>query len=145
MNSDFRDLLHCLNDAKVKYLVIGGYAVSYYTEPRYTKDLDIWIEPSKLNSKKVMQALKSFNAPIDSLSADDFSRPGVLFIFGVAPNRIDLLTKVKGATFANAWKNKFDVNLNDLKIHFISKNDLRKLKKSAGRPQDLIDLENLKD
>ncbi len=144
MNSDFKELLAYLNQEKVKYLIVGGYAVSYYAEPRYTKDLDIWVEPTSINSKKLIQALSKFGAPIEQFALDEFAHPGVIFIFGIAPNRIYILTKVQGTTFAHAWSNKHQVKFEDLKINFISKNDLKKSKKAAGRPQDLIDLENLK-
>ena len=144
MNSDFKDLLRCLSKERVKYLIIGGYAVSYYSEPRYTKDLDIWVEPTKSNSKKVIKALTTFGAPTDNLDEADFSKRGTLFIFGLPPNRVDILTSPKGATFKTAWKNKTVVNLNKLKLNFISIKDLIKLKKATGRPQDKLDLESLK-
>jgi hypothetical protein len=105
----------------------------------------IWVEPTKINSKKLIEALRKFGAPTQQFSIDEFAHPGVIFIFGIAPNRVDILTKIKGTTFAHAWANKHQVKLDRLKINFISKNDLRKSKKAAGRPQDLIDLENLKD
>jgi hypothetical protein len=143
MNSDFRDLLHCLNECKVKYLVIGGYAVSYHAEPRYTKDLDLWVEASPANSKKIHKALQKFGAPTDNLLELDFAKPGTLFVFGLEPNRIDILNRAKGATFANAWKNKVTVKLDKIAIPFISKSDLKKLKRAMGRKQDLLDLENL--
>jgi predicted nucleotidyltransferase len=143
MNSDLIELLHCLNDFKVKYLVIGGYAVSYYAEPRYTKDLDLWVEASDRNAKNLIKALTHFGAPVDNLSFKDFATPGTIFVFGVAPNRIDILNKAPGASFSSAWKNRKSVRLSDLKIPFVSLLDLRKLKKAAGRPQDKIDLANL--
>ena len=85
MNSDFKDLLSCLNEKKVKYLVVGGYAVTYYAEPRYTKDLDLWVEASPQNSRRLVRALSDFGAPTDSLAPLDFATPGVLFIFGIPP------------------------------------------------------------
>ncbi len=143
MNSDFKDLLRLLNVHHVKYLIIGGYAVSYYTEPRYTKDLDLWVEASKINSKKLILALKKFGAPTDNLIEDDFSKKDTLYIFGIPPNRIDILTGVKGVSFAKAWGDREMVKLGNIKIPFVSKEHLKKLKKKAGRPQDLLDLEKL--
>ena len=80
-NSDFKDLISCLNRFQVKYLLIGGYAVIYYSEPRYTKDMDIWIEPSKDNSAKIYQALLDFGAPLIQLNIkeEDFSKKGFFF------------------------------------------------------------------
>lgn len=143
MNSDFKDLLRLLNVHQVKYLIIGGYAVSYYTEPRYTKDLDLWVEASKINSKRLILSLKKFGAPTDNLVEDDFSKKDTLYIFGIPPNRIDILTGVKGVSFAKAWGEKEMVKLGNIKVPFISKEHLKKLKKKAGRPQDLLDLEKL--
>jgi ribosomal 50S subunit-associated protein YjgA (DUF615 family) len=144
MNSDFKDLLRCLNEYKVKYLVIGGYAVSFHTEPRYTKDLDIWIEASKVNAKKTIKALEDFGAPVSNLNEADFEKAGTLYVFGIAPNRVDILNRVKGTSFANAWKNRTVSKIGKLEINFISKEDLKKQKKAAGRLQDLVDLEKLK-
>ena len=144
MNSDFKDLLSSLNRHKVKYLIIGGYAVMRYTEPRYTKDLDIWLEADITNSKKVYKVLEEFGAPVDNLKNTDFSKPGILFVMGVAPVRVDVITRVKGAQFKTAWKNREISTLYDIKVPFISKKDLIKTKKAAGRPQDLLDLEKLR-
>ena len=115
----------------------------YHTEPRFTKDLDIWIEPTESNSRKTYQALKAFGAPIDNLVPDDFSKPGVLFLFGIPPNRIDLLTRIKGLRFDRAWMNRVKVKINREMAPFLSLEDIIKAKRAAGRPQDLIDLKNL--
>ncbi len=96
MYQDYLDLLQCLNDNKVKYLVIGGYAVIQYAEPRYTKDIDIWVEASTANAKKVLKALSKFGAPISNLTEEELSTPGLVYIFGVAPVRVDILNRVKG-------------------------------------------------
>ena len=91
MNRDFRDLFSAFNDADVRYLVVGAYAVIHYTEPRYTKDLDIWVEPSQDNAVRVYRSLASFGAPMDNLGVDDLSNPDVVFQIGIEPNRIDTL------------------------------------------------------
>jgi hypothetical protein len=143
MNSDFKDLLRSLNVHGVKYLIIGGYAVSYYSEPRYTKDLEIWVEASLENSKKIIKALKKFGAPTDSLLEGDFAESGTLYVFGIPPSRVDILTGVKGVSFVTAWEDRNIVKLNNIKIPFVSIGHLKKLKKKAGRPQDLLDLEKL--
>ena len=143
MNSDLIELFYCLNEHKVKYLIIGGQAVIYHAEPRFTKDLDILVEPSKLNSKRLVSALKQFGAPTDNLNDGDFSKKGTLFVFGIAPNRVDILTGASGVTFTTAWKNRVVVEQKKVKTFFCSKADLIKMKRAAGRPQDLLDIEAL--
>jgi predicted nucleotidyltransferase len=144
MYQDYLELLQCLNDNKVKYLVIGGYAVIQYAEPRYTKDIDIWIEASVLNAKKLLKALKHFGAPIANLSVEELAVPGLVYVFGIPPVRVDILNRVSGGKFELAWKAKNVVNIDGTKINFVSKSDLIKMKKSAGRPQDLADIVSLK-
>ncbi|MEZ4754469.1 MAG: DUF6036 family nucleotidyltransferase [Bdellovibrionota bacterium] len=143
MNSDFKDILLCLNQHKVRYLIVGGYAVMKYAEPRYTKDIDIWVEPSLNNSKKVYKALDDYGAPVDNLAAEDFAKAGVIYIMGVPPVRVDIITRISGVTFATAWKNKTFSKLYNEKVPFIGLNELIRSKKAAGRPQDLLDLDNL--
>ncbi len=143
MNSDFKDLLQCLNESNVRYLVIGGYAVSIHAEPRYTKDLDLWVEASKTNASRLIKALDSFGAPTNSIVEADFAKPGTLFIFGIEPNRVDILNQIKGASFAKAYERRIESEVDDLSFHCIALTDLIRVKKLAGRPQDLADIENL--
>jgi hypothetical protein len=82
MNSDFRDLLRIINAGKVRYLVVGGYAVMKYAEPRYTKDLDLWIDATPKNARAVFKALKEFGAPLANLTEADFSREGFFYQMG---------------------------------------------------------------
>lgn len=142
MNSDFKDLLKIFNELEIKYLIVGGYAVMKYSEPRYTKDLDIWIESSNENSKKVFSALQKFGAPLKGLTHDDFKGEG-FYQMGLPPVRIDILISFSGVDFKEAWKNKTVSKLADIEINIISKNDLITNKKIAGRPQDLLDIENI--
>lgn len=144
MDKNYLDLLRLLNEHEVRYLIIGGYAVVHYSEPRYTKDLDIWIDPSLLNAKRVLSALREFGAPIDNLTIKDLSTPGLIYIFGVPPLRVDLLNRPKGATFSQSWKSREKLKLGAVGANFIGLDNLIKLKKAAGRPQDLADLEKLK-
>lgn len=144
MHQDFLELLRFLNDYKVRYLVIGGYAVIRYSEPRYTKDLDIWVEASKSNATRVLRALSEFGAPIDNLTAEDLATPGLIYVFGIPPVRIDILNKVKGATFETAWKSKETAKVQETKIKFVSKKTLIKIKAATGREQDKADLVSLR-
>jgi hypothetical protein len=144
VNSDFKDLLRCLNAARVKYLVVGGYAVMHYSEPRYTKDLDIWIEPSVRNSRAVYRALDAFGAPLANIERSTFAEPGVLYICGLPPTRFDLLTNVSGVDFETAWANRRRASIEKVPTQFIALDDLISAKETAGRPQDKLDLKQLR-
>ena len=103
LNSDFREMLLALSSEQARYLVVGGLAVVHHTEPRYTEDLDIWVEPTLLNATRVMKALKRFRAPLKGVRAEDFTNPQIVFQIGVEPVRIDVLTSMKGLKFEDAW------------------------------------------
>lgn len=143
MISDFKDLLSILNASKARYLIVGGYAVMKYTEPRYTKDLDIWVEASPKNSLAVFAALVHFGAPLKNLSAADFSREGSIYQMGRPPARVDILTSIGGVRFAHAWKNRVPGDFDGISSHVISRQDLLANKQAVGRPQDLLDVHNL--
>lgn len=140
MYQDYLELLQFLNDNKVKYLVIGGYAVIRYTEPRYTKDLDLWVEASVVNAKKLLKALSQFGAPIDNLTVEELAKPGLIYVFGLPPVRVDIINRVKGSRFQTAWPKREKVELDGEKVNFVDRLTLVKLKKAAGRPQDQADL-----
>lgn len=141
---DFRELLSLLEKHKVRYLVVGGYAVMKYTEPRFTKDLDIWISTDEENSKAVYAALKEFGAPLKGLAPPDFTQEGYFYQMGNPPFRLDVMMSIPGVTFETAWANREKVQLEGLVIPFISKADLIKAKEAGGRPQDLIDAKELR-
>lgn len=143
VNSDFKDLLSIFNAYHVKYLVIGGYAVIMYTEPRYTKDLDIWVSTEGENAIAVFQALQEFGAPLIDMTEDDFAHEGFFYQMGIPPVRVDILMSVTGLSFEEAWENRVIQDFEGISAIFISKQDLITLKLATGRPQDLIDAELL--
>jgi hypothetical protein len=143
VNSDFSDLLRLFNDNNVKYLVIGGYAVIQYAEPRYTKDLDLWISTDVANAKAVFRALKEFGAPLADLTEDDFAEEGYFYQMGVPPVRVDVLMGIPGLSFAEAWQRRVNIDFDDLSVSFIGKQDLITVKLASGRPQDLLDAKQL--
>jgi len=143
-NSLFKELLRKFNEHQIKYLIVGAYAVMKYTEPRYTKDLDVWIEPSRVNAEKVFRALAEFGAPLDSVTAEDFSNPELIFQIGIAPHRIDILMSVKGLQFAEAWARRIETRFDDVPLQIVSKADLLTAKEAMGRPQDILDAEALR-
>ncbi len=143
MNSDFKDLLQSLHEFDVRYLVAGGYAVIHHSQPRYTKDIDIWLEPSVENAHKLMRAFLSFGVPMIGVTEQDFATPKTQFSIGVPPCEIDFLTSIPGLDFTPSWENKVTSEENDFPIYYLGKSDLITAKKTAGRPQDLADLDEL--
>lgn len=143
VNSDYSDLLQIFNARNVRYLVIGGYAVIQYAEPRYTKDLDVWISTDSDNAEAVYQALREFGAPLEGMSVKDFSEEGYFFQMGLPPVRLDVLMGIPGVTFEECWQRRVVVDFDGLPVNFITKQDLIQAKLASGRPQDLIDADML--
>jgi hypothetical protein len=144
-NKDFEDLLLSLNSAKAKFMLVGAYAVIYHTEPRYTKDLDIWIQSSEANAKKVLAALNEFGAPVKNISIADLTNPRMVYQIGIEPNRIDILMGISGVEFLKAWKRRKSTHYGNARVHILCIEDLILNKKTAGRPSDLLDVERLKE
>jgi hypothetical protein len=140
---DFRDILTALNAEQAKYLVVGGYAVSVHSEPRATKDIDLWIKTDAQNSRAVYRALVAFGAPLGGISIEDFDlKVKTRFQIGVAPVRIDLLHQVDGLTFDEAWENRVEGLLDgNIPVYVISREDLIRNKLASGRKRDLLDVE----
>jgi predicted nucleotidyltransferase len=143
-NSHFKKLLRKFNEHSVKFLIVGAYAVMKYTEPRYTKDLDIWVEPSPKNAQGVFNALAEFGAPMDGVTPQDFTNQEVIFQIGIEPHRIDVLMAVKGLQFADAWAQRVTSKFDDERMMLVCKEDLLIAKEAMGRPQDLLDAEALR-
>ncbi len=143
MNSDFKDLLQIFVEEKIRFLVVGGYAVIHHAQPRYTKDLDLWVEPTKENARKLMCAFHRFGLPLIGLTESDFAEPSTQFSIGVPPCEIDLLTSIPGLEFPPCWNNRELSDEEGIPVPYLSKTDLITAKKTAGRPQDLADLEEL--
>jgi hypothetical protein len=147
-NQDFNELLSTFNDHEVKYLVVGGYAVGFHAQPRATKDLDLFIKPDPDNGKAVYSALAKFGAPVAGLTPDDFIKPGFFFRMGKAPLMIEILPDIKGVDFDSAWEKRVETTVDPdtgLKTFFISRDDLIAAKLAAARPQDLADIQAIRD
>jgi hypothetical protein len=143
VNSDFSDLLRIFNDNQVKYLVIGGYAFIHYAEPRFTKDLDLWVKIDTSNAAAVFRSLKLFGAPLKDLSEKDFAEEGYFYQMGIPPVRVDIMMGIPGLPFDTAWQRRNEIDFDGLRIPFISKQDLIAIKVASGRPQDLQDADLL--
>ena len=144
-NEDFKDLFKVLNEEHVDYLIVGAHAVIYYTEPRYTKDIDVWVAPTEDNAKKTWKALAQFGAPLANISIDDFTNEDLVYQIGLAPNRIDILMGISGLEFKEAHKNRVESTYAGEKIYLLSKSDLIKAKRASNRKQDQLDLEKLQN
>ena len=144
MNSDFKDLLRTFNDAGVKYLVVGGWAYMEHAEPRYTKDIEVWIERTDTNADRVIKALRVFGAPLRELTHSDLTTAGTFFQIGLPPNRIDIITQLEEMDFASCWQRRKSVSLGEISVDYISLDDLIENKERTGRPHDLADAEHLR-
>ena len=140
LNPDFKEMLSCLRDEGVEFLVVGAYALAAHGFPRATGDLDIWVSSSSENAARIMRALTRFGAPISNLTVDDFTASDMVVQLGIEPCRIDLLTGIDGVDFDEAWQNRIGITIDDLQIDVLSKEHLLRNKLAAGRDKDQGDI-----
>lgn len=143
LNQDFKEFIQSLNDNEARYLVVGRYAVALHGYPRYTKDMDIWVEMTAENATKITKALEQFGFSSLGLNASDFTVPDQMLQLGYPPGRIDILTTLSGVEFSECYPSRTIVEVDGASVNFIDLENLRKNKKATGRHQDLADLENL--
>jgi hypothetical protein len=143
LNKDFREFIELLNSHNIKYLVVGGYAVTVHGYPRYTNDIDIWFWIDKTNAENLIKALKDFGFGSLDIKVDDFLNPNKVVQLGYPPNRIDLLTSISGVEFDECYPKKVTINIAGISVYLIDIESLKKNKKASGRHKDLNDLENL--
>jgi len=141
-NRDFRDLFYEFAAHRVRYLVVGAYAVTHYSRPRFTKDLDIWVDPEPENARRALEALAAYGAPVRDLRVDDLVKPGNVFQIGITTTRIDILTSAEGLAFARCWPRRTAGEYMDTKVHYLGQRDLIR-NKTVARPQDLADVARL--
>lgn len=144
LNEDYKDILRVFIRDKVKFLVVGAYSMAVHGYPRATGDFDIWVEASKENSTRIYESLKDFGAPLAEVAEDTFAKEGIIFQIGVVPRRIDIITKISGVRFKDAYPRKKTVKIESLKVPFLSKKDLIKNKLSTGREKDRLDAKYLR-
>ena len=144
VEKDFKEFIELLNKNNVKYLIIGGFAFTYYAKPRFTKDIDIFVEASEENSRKIIDVLDQFGFGNIGLNEKDFQGPDQIIQLGYAPLRIDILTSIIGVNFGSAWNNKKDGLYGDISCFFMSIEDLIKNKEATARPLDIEDAKILK-
>ncbi len=143
LSPDFHDLLQAFADAEVRYLLVGGYAVGFHAIPRFTKDLDLWVDSSSDNLARIETALGEFGAPPSM--AEQLARAGDLDVvwMGRPPNRVDLMKEVPGGDFEAAWPQRVATTWDGTPLQVVGRATLRKLKVASGRPKDLLDVEAL--
>jgi predicted nucleotidyltransferase len=140
---DLREFIQSLDTHAVRYLIIGGYAVAFHGEPRYTKDLDVWVELNPENAVRLVAALDEFGFGSLNLRAEDFLVPDQIIQLGYPPNRIDLLVSLMGVDFATCYAARVEIVMDGVAVNFIDLENLKKNKLATGRLQDLADLERL--
>ena len=144
MPKDLKDLLRAFNENGVRYLVVGGYAFGVHAEPRATKDLDLLVRSDEANSAAIYRALTQYGAPLDGLSPLDFM-DGSTFQIGQPPARVDVLQRIDGLTFDEAWQNRIEGLVDqEVQVNVISRDDLIRNKLASGREQDVLDAKKLR-
>ncbi len=143
LTSDFKEFAELLNSNAVEYLVVGGYALAAYGQPRYTGDLDFWVGTDPANADRVLTALEQFGFGALGISRQDLTAPNRVIQLGYPPRRIDLLSSIDGVDFAQSFGRRMTVPIDGISLHFISLEDFKTNKRAVGRHQDLADLEAL--
>ena len=136
LNQDYKEMLSLLLDNKVEFLLVGAYALAAHGFPRATADIDIFVKPNSENASALYKTLEKFGAPLENISRDDFAHPGIILQIGVAPRRIDIITKIDGLTYDEASKGKEIIEIESLLIPVISKQNLIINKLATGREKD---------
>ena len=143
LNEDYKDMLHALSDEKVKFLLVGAYAMAAHGYPRATMDIDIWVMPSPDNADAVLRALRRFGAPLHNLTKEDLQTDGTIFQIGVAPRRIDIITAASGLQFEPTYRNSISIDIEGIEVRIPTIGDLILNKRATGRTKDLADAEVL--
>ena len=144
LHPDLTDLLGALADSKVEYLVVGGWAVSFHSEPRFTKDLDLLVgDDDDGNLQRLAQALARFGAPASIISQAMALRPDEFLFFGHPPIRVDVLRRIPGVRFRDAFARRVEAEWSGTRVSVIGLEDLISAKRACGRERDLRDLKAL--
>lgn len=141
MDKDFSDILSLFDRYGVRYLVVGGFAVIFHSQPRGTKDIDLYLDSERANIAAAYRALAEFGAPLSGFSVDDLQDPESVLQIGQPPLRIDILKQIAGVSFDQAWQNRVEAKVDGTKVLYIGRDELMKNKRAVGRMQDLADVE----
>jgi len=142
---DFKDLIHAFNRNGVEYLIVGGFALGVHAQPRATKDLDLFIRSDARNSAAFFKALAEYGAPLHGLTIKDLQDGSTGQQIGVPPNRIDILQKIDGVTFEEAWRSRVEALIEgDTPTFVISREHLIQNRLASGRARDLLDVQEIR-
>jgi len=143
LSQDFKEFIELLNKNQIEYLVVGGYAVGIHGYPRYTGDIDIWINVSNEIAAKMVSVLEDFGFGSYELKEEDFLNTANVIQLGYPPLRIDIIMSIDGVSFEESYSKRIEKEIDGLQIKFIGLSELIKNKKASGRDKDIIDLKNL--
>ncbi len=143
LDQDLREFIELLNAREVRYLIVGAYALAYHGHPRYTGDIDFFVEPSAENAERIAQVFNQFGFANIGVASEDFTVADQVVQLGIEPNRMDLMTSISGVTFDEAWNTREYGELDGMQVPFISRELLKRNKAAVGRKQDLADLDYL--
>ena len=143
LHKDLKEFVELLNTLDVHFVIVGAFALAHHGYPRYTGDIDLFVENSIENAERILDALRQFGFADIGLTKEDFVAKDQVVQLGVAPNRIDILTFLSGVSFEEAWASREWGEIGGLRVPFISRDMLKRNKLASGRPQDLADLERL--
>ena len=141
---DFKEFIELLNVHRVKYLIVGGYAVGFHSRPKFTQDLDIWIAPTEENAQRLLRVLQDFGFGELEITTADLTNPDRIIQLGYVPLRIDILTSLTGIDFSKAYHARVEGSYLGVKAYFISLDDILENKRQSGRKKDLEDIEWIK-
>ena len=142
--TDQADFLGCLIHQHARALLVGAHAVAFHARPRYTADIDIFVEPSEENARRVLAAVEEFGFGALRFTVSDFATPGHIAQLGIEPNRIDIITSIKGVTFEEAWSSRVEATYGGHRVFFIGLEELIRNKEAVGRGRDVDDAELLR-
>ena len=145
LNEDYRDMLRALSDEKVKFLLVGAYALAAHGYPRATVDIDVWVMPSPENADAVLRALQRFGSPLQNLTREDLQTDDIVFQIGIAPRRIDIITTASGLQFEEAFGRSIIVDIDGIEVRIPCLSDLIHNKRASGRTKDIADAEALEE
>ena len=143
MNRDFAEMLSALSDAGAEFLVVGAHALAAHGSPRATGDLDIWVNPTRANARRVLDALAVFGAPLGNLTLEDLMAADTVFHIGVPPCRVDILSGISGVSFKEAWPRRVVLDIEGMTVPVLGRMDFVTNKRASGRPKDHLDLDLL--
>lgn len=144
LNQEFLEFIELLEENRVDYLIVGGYAVGFHGFPRYTGDIDFFVAVAKQNSQRILKVFEQFGFGDIGIEASDFLKEDFIVEIGREPKKIQVLTGIDGVTFQECYPNRVEIDYQGVKLRFISIDDLLRNKRASGRPKDLIDLGELK-